>query len=385
MPRIPGPADDANAPVAPSLDPQVPGDLPQLTDEQVSTLAQSLGFDPAAMSADDRALLADMERVRFEQTGSLSLNDLLDSPPESNPLIPDATADDFAATAEPQQADVDGGIGPTGASASEASEPTGEGASDDTATPPLFGVVPGLASPLPPPLPAQPEPQATIDLGNGMVVPVDVARQIIAERLGGQQFPPQPQPTFPQPPAPTPTFPGGIDPDAYMDQQAAADIARANMTIEQLQASQREIADILAQRQQMDMMNGLNVGVQNYVTARGLDEAQRDALVDNVTRMGIFPMYLQMYQGDPRSAIEASLEAAYWMDPTYREREIQKLLAAERASTDAVEEKKAAAGALVTSPGSAPRTAPTTPRNREEADAGLVSAIAAAMNNGTGN
>lgn len=370
------------------------GATPELapTTPDWDAIAKELELDPAQLSADDKdfvQIFRDAEAEGQAQT----LEQLLAAGPETS-LIPTATPEpvtpDPTAAVSPTTTGADGSVSGTTPDAADA------GALSSGDAPANLTPVPeGLASPLPlglgafpgaPPVgaPAVPDPAPAtpqmVQLSDGTVVPIEYARQMLEAQLRPPAQVPQPQPTFPAAPQQSPEqipVPGAFNPDDYLDPQLAAVAFQQQQQIAQMHASQRALTEQLVERNQRESLQGMSAGVEAFQKARGVNDAERDYLINLASMNGTYQAYINgPYSGDPKSAAEAAMEASYWQVPELREREIQRLIQEQAAAAIEVERKKALGGAIQSSSGSAPRTASTAPpANREEALQGMAAAL----------
>jgi hypothetical protein len=341
--------------------------------DPIAVAAAAMGFDPATLDDNTRAFIEAMEGGQ--------LDSLPPGGDPDNPLIPAPADDDDGAT---PSVDAEGvGVGLD-------SDASGADGSGDAGAPAV--ATPAVDLPATVPTHTQGE---TVNIG-GTDYPVAMVQQVLAQ----QQVLTQDEintlalmrqglvtPTMVDPQTGVPIVgptgqPAPQQPEEWLDPQAQAAFDRLNAQQQQIVLNQRTLNEAQLQRERIGIATGLQAGVDHFKAQRGLDDAQAEALLTSVNELGLLNVYGKMYEGDPRSAIAASLEAVYWGTPAYRDAEFQRFHAEQLAANKPIEDKKAAGGAIATSPGSVPRTAPSAPANRQQADAGMVAMIEQAMNGG---
>ncbi len=370
-----------------------------LSDDVLRQVAQdNLSLDYDTLGPDDQAFI--------QALASGQLSSLTGTVDPDNPLIPgeeDATPTDG----------VDGGgVGPV------ADAPTDEGA-DDGAPPSS-----ALDSVLPPAVPFIPDAAATepddatdpvIDLGDGISMRQSELRARLAQqnapqftdeelriiqlqRAGlattalidpqtGLPITPQPMvpPGYPTQPGQPPYNPYAQPPqqqqDEWIDPQAQQAYMGIQQQLDQIAGNQRQQAQAIINQQNLAIGSGLEAGIALFQQQRGTNDVETDRVMRQVNALGSLPQFAQMYPGDASRAIAAAMDSAYWNNPDFREREMQKLIAARDQSVAPVEAKKALAGGIVSSPGTVSRTPPAA-TTREQRDAGMVSAIEDALRSG---
>lgn len=352
----------------PNPEPAQPAAESSPLDDAIAKAAASMGFDPANIDDDTRSFI---ESFEGGELGSLEAG----ADPD-NPLIP---AEDPEGATPPVDADGVGvGLDP------DASGADGSGGADLAATTPADDAIP-------PVVPPTVDPNATIEV-NGQQVPIAQVQQWIAqqqlltqEELNAIQLQRQGLLRY-EFVDPATGLPVGAQqqqqpPDEWIDPQAQAAYQALAQQQQQLVANQRAVTEDSLMRERVAIAAGLEAGIDLFKTQRGIDDKQAAQLVESVATLGLIPVYERMYPGDPRSVIAASLEAVYWGTPEFRNAELQRYHAEQLALNADTDAKKAAGGAIASSPGSAPRV-PAAPTTREGRDAGMVSAIEAAMANG---
>lgn len=365
MPRIPTPSNDGTPDPLAEANAQV---------ARYREAAMSLGMDYDNIPVDQR----DFIHV-FAEGGLDSLEPGAD--PE-NPLIPAESADDEGAT---PSADVDGaGVGP-GSDTSDGDAGAGDDASlDGTQS------IPAPVSAIPSAVPIVPDTSSeqTITLADGSVISAAQLQEWIASQPtpdeialinARRQGLVAPQFVDPGTGLPVDTAQHQLQaPEEWIDTNAQAAFATLQGQLASLTASQRAIAESTLAQERVALSTGLQAGIDLFKKERNLDDAATERLLTSVNLLGILPVYAKQYPGDPRSAIAASLDAVYWNTPENREAEIQRRLAAEIEANRVADVKKAGGGALASSGGSVPRTAPPI-TTREQATQGMVSMIEAAQ------
>lgn len=263
---------------------------------------------------------------------------------------------------------------------------------------------------------APPAPPSVIDLGDGVVVPRDriLAYEQFNERLaqdpqlaqliqeyvttgrvpgrgdGGGQGVPGPQSGQPAASAPA-ASPFDNPPADFVDDPAFMAVWEANRaaynaqqaTINQLAQSQQLAMQQQAQEQQQRNIAIVNQASEAFKASRNLTDddvmklratAARLNVLDSLLS-GIDPLTGAPSSPDPISAVQRSLEIAYYSLPEYRARDLtnsQQQQTQER-------RRKAKVGSLSGSSGSVPRStpAPTTPEGNRAA---MLSEVGAMMN-----
>lgn len=364
------------------------------TEDDLRVAADNLGLPYDTMTDDDR------EFLRTFASGALA--SLTPTADPDNPLIPGDPADapttpDPAATPDPDAAALETGADGAGVgSAPDEPGSGGTGASpDESAAASSQPVVAPAGSPtfeipsaLPPAPPAAPEssPQQEplVVLPNGNMVPLSIAQQLLAPGPQGQQAQPGyappntlPPPASPYAPQPTQQFPTPFGTE-YVDERAGSEIQGLQQRLDQMQMQQQAENERQVALHRQSLQTAISETTTGYAAARGLTQDQADQLLDTAARLNFLGSYGQIHPNDPRRAVGAALEAAYWIDPAFRQHEIDRQLETQRAADAEVDKKRAIASSTSSTSGSVPRTAPNgPPRNRNEADAGIVAMIEA--------
>lgn len=176
--------------------------------------------------------------------------------------------------------------------------------------------------------------------------------------------------------APSPTF----DDDDDLDPAIRARFDHLNQTIEGLTSQQQQVLQRQQQENHAQVIARVTEGANRFATAHALTADESRSLQERVVSMQILPGYAATYNNDAAMAMEKAMEAVYWTDDTFRQREVDKRLAAEAKSKTDTQVRTRKAGSLTGGGGSVPRVeaAPT----KEDMRGGMVKEIADAMNGG---
>lgn len=388
MARIPNePVVEQGTEPAATIPAPEPVTLSTTEETELRTAAESLGLNYDRISSDEREFLD-----TFVHGGLSSLTPEADP---DNPLIP---GDSTATPTQPDPAE------PTGVATAEPGAEDRVGPSDspeDGELAPTVGTEPAVPSPeaiatpglpefvipstLPPPAPTQTETPPPVEpVGEPLVMLPDGQMVTIAQ---AQAYVAAQQASMQQPPAPVapPVVPNAWADGAYVDERAGAELGQMQQTLAQIQAQQQQLAAQSAataeynrniQRQAIDQ--AIVETTMGYAQAKGITVEQAQTMLDQAAELGIVGAYSNLYPGDPRRAVAASIENVYNNTPEMRALEIQREVERQREANADVDRKRALAGQTVSAPGSVPR-APAPARTRAERDAGMVAMIEADM------
>lgn len=156
--------------------------------------------------------------------------------------------------------------------------------------------------------------------------------------------------------------------------------------IKQLEANQQQVSQLSVEQQQRQMLENIAVGAQSFRTRyEDLSDIELEQLQGAVAQSRIFPGFVQANNGDIAKGMEAALDYAYWQNPAYREREIQKQYAkVEEQKKEEAARKRKASSVTSTGGNGASRTAPP-PKTNDDRWAAVAAGLGEAMNNGQQN
>ncbi len=363
----------ARIPASPASEPDPIEPEASQGEDPIAAAAAAMGFDPATMDDNTRSFIEAMEAGQLDSLppGGDPDNPLIPPPAEDDGATPSVDAEGVGVGLDPDASGADGG--------------------SDTGTPAV--ATPAVDDALPPTVPTQSQGE-TVNVG-GVEYPIAVVQQVLAQQqiLTEQEINTLAlmrqglvAPTMVDPQTGMPIVPAQQQQpqqqDEWLDPQAQAAFARLNEQQQQIVMNQRQLNEQALQQERIGIAAGLQAGIELFKSSKGLTDEQAETLLGSVNDLGLLDVYGRMYANDPRSAIAASLDAVYWNTPAYRDAELQRFHAEQVALNKPIEDKKAAGGSIASSPGSVPRTAPATPANRQQADAGMVAMIEQAMNGG---
>jgi hypothetical protein len=187
-----------------------------------------------------------------------------------------------------------------------------------------------------------------------------------------------PQPAAQQPqPSPIPDDPFSSIPEEYRDDPVVQVAQRA------FQAQQAEIARLnaifaaqqqeVAQQRMIEFNKAVETGTMNFQRAHSLTDEDMVRLRTQAAQLNVVDNLLP--QLGPVGAVERALETAYFMDPSFREKELARVAAEQR--NDSAKKQKLAA--ISGSSGSVPRTTPA-PTTEEGRRAAMIADVGAMMN-----
>jgi hypothetical protein len=178
---------------------------------------------------------------------------------------------------------------------------------------------------------------------------------------------------------------GGQSAQAGRDSQPAADpyedlepvVAERLREIDQIK--ERQLAWEREQQQQQFVVaqRAVGEGQTRFQQKMGLSDDEIETLAQEAAGLGMLPHMIQQ-TGDIVSAVEQTLETAYWRSPEWRSRELQRQVAQQQ--NDAKRQRKASS--LSGSSGSVPRTSPEPSTAAERRDA-MVAEIRQAQQDGS--
>lgn len=191
-----------------------------------------------------------------------------------------------------------------------------------------------------------------------------------------------------QPPiAPSATPPAAtqIDPSEFLDPAAATHIQRMEAELAAMRASQadqeRQRAEQAFRQQEQMLQAGLETAKESFAQKYGLNDQEVEQVIARTTQLQIIPSLIPRHPGNPAAAFVQGFEAAYFSDPTMRQREIDRQAAVEAQRLRDLQAKKDRASAV--GAGSAPvaRTEPARrPMSRDEQVDAMAEELAAHMN-----
>lgn len=183
-----------------------------------------------------------------------------------------------------------------------------------------------------------------------------------------------------------PTTPGTPPADEeWDDPRAQAAFATLNTTLAEMQRQQTALYESQVAEQNRVIVTALEASASDFAKTRGLNDDELARLTTAVGQSGLLPVYARQHPGDPRSAMSEALNALYWSDPAFRDRETQRAISEHTTATADVDRKKATAGSVAGAGGSVSRTPPA-PSTHDERQRAMVDMIASDMQtNGNGS
>lgn len=376
----------------------------EIPEGQLRATAQSLGLDFDAMGAEDIEFLASYEAAAAVNAPGAPAAPSDDTPnplipTDDNPLTPDALQDAGASSpAEP-------GSGPGS---------SGDGPPDGADNAPAAGTVPPTPapgettppSPSPIPIPPSPPVPGGSDDDSDPLAGLTEQQRLVLDGIenGWLRYeftdprtgqPVVMQGTTPVSPlpgeTPAPGLPGQLPPgltEEWDDPRAQQAYAQLYAMMQQTATNQAQAMQAQIEAQQRALEAAIDRGVETFAEAYHLTEEQMDELTNLPQLPGLLRGYAELYPGDPSSAAQAALGAAYWTTPEYRDAAISAYVEMQIQERREVERKKAAAGGITSGSGSPTQQAPALPppgRQRDQAMADFIEkAISAESGNGQG-
>lgn len=147
------------------------------------------------------------------------------------------------------------------------------------------------------------------------------------------------------------------------------------------QQNSQQVAQFNIQQQQAVNSQKIQSGSKLFQQKYELTDEELQSLSGAVLRAGTFPAFVQTFN-DPEVAIQQAMDHAYWSNPAFRQREIQKEQDALKAKTQTDDTRKRKASSVTGTGGNgAPRTS-TPPKTPEDRWAAVAAGIAEAQSNG---
>lgn len=153
--------------------------------------------------------------------------------------------------------------------------------------------------------------------------------------------------------------------------------------IRALEAATTSVSQSTIQQQQERTLADIQSATQEWKgTYTDLSDIELEQLQGAVARSRIFPGFVQANNGDVKQAMKAALDYAYWQNPTYRDREIQKQYAAleEQKKAEATRKRKASSVSGTGGNGASRTQAP--PATNDSRWAAVAAGLGEAMSNG---
>lgn len=171
-----------------------------------------------------------------------------------------------------------------------------------------------------------------------------------------------------------------FDDDDDLDPAVKARLDRLNQSIQTLTSQQEQALQRQQQESHQQILAAVATGATRFSTAHELSADESRVLQERVVSMQILPGYANTYNGDAAMAMEKAMEAVYWSDDTYRQREMDRRMESERGMRAKEVVKQRKAGSLTGTGGSAARVEP--PATKEDRRSEMVKEVASAMNGG---
>lgn len=248
--------------------------------------------------------------------------------------------------------------------------------------------------------------------GQAALIPAQEAQQFMEWKRAGSppvqpQYTPPPQQYAPaapvtppgvQPGYPPPVPPGqpyqqpypgqapvayqSMDPTLpdYLPPAAAQQLAQVQQELARVQQQEQANAQQQLQQERMQLQAGIQAATSTFGQTQGLTPMEVDGLVQQAVQLGVLPALQQKHNGNAEAAMAEALEAAYWQNPIYRQRELDR-----RAGTLQTDQEIAATrqGKLASLSGNGggtppPQAPPPSPTGDPRRD-GMTAAIAQAM------
>ncbi len=171
-----------------------------------------------------------------------------------------------------------------------------------------------------------------------------------------------------------------FDDDDDLDPAVRARLDRLNASVDALTNQQQQALARQQQDSHAQILAAVSTGASRFATAHELSADESRVLQERVVSMQILPGYATTYNNDAAMAMEKAMEAVYWSDDTYRQREMDKRLESERQTRGKEVVKQRKAGSLTGTGGSAARVEP--PATKEDRRSEMVKEVANAMNGG---
>lgn len=151
--------------------------------------------------------------------------------------------------------------------------------------------------------------------------------------------------------------------------------------IKSLESATQFQANESIQQQQQRTLVQIQSGVETFHSKyEDLTPQELEQLQGAVAQSRIFPGFVQANNGDISRAMEAALDYAYWQNPTYRTREIEKQYAALEETKKADQTRKTKASSVTSTGGNgASRTTPP-PKTNDDRWAAVAAGLGEAMN-----
>lgn len=226
--------------------------------------------------------------------------------------------------------------------------------------------------------------------GTHVLVDVNDYQQPQVPVQGSGMGAPAPVPVGSQ--AGAPTAPAPLNPDDYLDPAMARELqamrdqlaAIQQQTVTVQQQTQQQQAAAIQARQAAAYEQALEVAKYSMAQDFGCDDADLNALINVAARMQITPALVAANPNAPHLAFRQALETAYFADPTFRSRELDRIRQQEAADAQATAERKRRASSLSPTGAPVPRDpAPIRrPANRQEQVDAMEQAILSAQGNG---
>lgn len=181
---------------------------------------------------------------------------------------------------------------------------------------------------------------------------------------------PRGQASAPGAPAPTPA--PGTDPTAnpleeeWTDPRAAAEIARLNTQIANVNQNVQSLAQSENQRQQDALNQAIVDSAATFATTHSLTPAQLQRIQQSAIDMQIIPGLMRTTPGGPGAVFARALEVAAWQDTEFRElktaSQIQQQTDVDRAAHVARQAKKNRAGSVASAGGAGSKATAVPPK-----------------------
>lgn len=136
----------------------------------------------------------------------------------------------------------------------------------------------------------------------------------------------------------------------------------------ELTEAQQAVLRQTQEQQRQQLVAAVETGTEQFRAQYDLSPEQAADLRNRVVNMQILPSFAAQHRGDIPTAMKSALDAVYWSDPTYRQRETTRQLEKERQNTKRQDQKKTKASSLTSGGGSVPRgdTPADTPKDRKQ-------------------
>lgn len=176
-------------------------------------------------------------------------------------------------------------------------------------------------------------------------------------------------------PAPAPAAPSQAEVDAFDDLDPAV---RAKLDeIDQIKTDLAQVRQEREVRQHAEVQASISRGSETIKSKYGLTDEEVAELHVAAAALNVLPGLAQQ-RGDMTSAVEETLDIAYWSTPKFRDQAVAKY----SQQQNEAQKRQAKASSLSGGSGSVPR-APKSPSTSEDRKLGMVSAIREAMSETT--